>query len=61
MNTFRGIFVLIGLTMMLAACAQPDANRASAQRSQSQAGVLMTQPSSGGGGAGGGGGGAGGY
>jgi len=54
MNTCRGILVLIGVTMMLAACTQPDANQASTQRSQSQAGVLMTQPSSGGGGGAGG-------
>src|SRR5262249_37045649 len=60
MNTCRGILVMIGVTMMLAACAQqPDVNQASARRSRSQAGVLMTEPSGGGGG--GGGGGAGGY
>jgi hypothetical protein len=58
MNACRGILVMIGVTMMLAACAQPDVNQASAQRSRSQAGVLMTEPSGGGGG---GGGGAGGY
>ena len=46
MNTCRGILVLVGVTTMLAACAQPDANQASTQRSQSQAGALMTKPSS---------------
>lgn len=53
MNTCRGILVIIGLAMSLAACDQPNPTQASTQRSQ--AGVVVTQPVNvnGGGGAGG--------
>ena len=52
MNTGRSILVIGGLVLGLAACAQPPADQASTPQ-RSQAGALITQPSSGGGGGGG--------